>query len=84
MSDRTPEQVAADNQLDEAIRAAAAAYGTVSDGEVITGWVVAGSSQGDDDHRSAYFTLLPGGVQPTHIAIGLLRCAERFILSDDE
>lgn len=78
---RTAEQVTADNALDAAVRRCATAYEVVGDGEVITGWVLAGAATDGDESQSNYFSLHPGGVQPTHIAVGLLRCAEANLLT---
>lgn len=71
---RTAEQVAADNALDEAIRRCADAY-SLADDEVITAWVVAAATQGDDEERTGYFALHPGGTQPGYVAAGLLSFA---------
>lgn len=81
--ERTPEQVAADNALDEAIRRCADAYEVVADGEVVSSWVVAGAAQGADDDRSAYFTLSPGGTQPGFMAYGLLAFAADHLLHNE-
>ncbi len=88
MNARTPEQIAADNQLEDAIAAGVKAYDLADDGSIVTTWAVFGASQGLDDGRTGYFQLYPNGVQPTHITVGLLRMAESQLLhgcdDDDE
>lgn len=82
---RSEEQATADSRLDEAVRECARAYGLIDDGEVITNWIVAGATDGDDDDHTAYFTLHPNGVQPGYIAIGLLTmAAARYTVTDDQ
>ena len=84
MTERTPEQVAADNKLDDAIAEAARAYGVVPEDEIVTTWMVAGAAQGQDIDQTGYFQLYPGGTQPTHIAVGLLRMTEARLLEPAE
>lgn len=70
---RTAEQIAADNQLDDAIRGCLHAYDMVEPGDVVATWiVVAGLHPADDDDPDATVTLQPGGTQPTWAAAGLL------------
>lgn len=84
--DLTPEQRAANSALEEAIHETCRAYGVLLDEEVLAGWVVAGCTIGLDPTKTGYFCLHPNGVQPNHIAVGLLRCAESELLKtvDDE
>jgi hypothetical protein len=84
MKDRTPEEVAADNALDEAINRMAKAGELVADDEVVTAWVVVGAAQGPDYGRTSYFHAFPGGTLPSHTAVGLLRLAEQEILAHGE
>jgi hypothetical protein len=74
MSDRTPEQVKADEELDEAIRKASRAYGY--DG-LITTWVVAASYAVayEDGEGSGVGLFFPRGVCPWAAAIGTVRMA---------
>jgi hypothetical protein len=87
VTERTPEQIAADNAIEDALALAVKAYELTEDGDVVTTWAILGASQGLDDARTGYFQLYPSGSQPTHITVGLLRMAEAQILhgyADDE
>lgn len=84
VTERTPEQVTADNAFEDALRGMVRAYELVSADEVLTTWVLVGASQGLDEGRTNYFHTFPGGVLPTHIAVGLLRVAETQLLHGDD
>ena len=84
MPERTPEQVAANNRLEDAIAVAVRAYDLVPEDEIVTTWMIAGASQGQDDGRTGYFHLYPGGIQPTHVAVGLIRMTEHHLLNGDD
>ena len=84
MTERTPEQITADNRLEDAIAEAVRAYDVVDEGDIVTTWMIAGASQGPDDGQTGYFHLYANGVQPTHIAIGLMRMTEHHLLNGDE
>lgn len=81
MTERTAEQIAADNQLEDAIAAGVKAYDLADEGSIVTTWAILGASQGLDDGRTGYFQLYPNGVQPTHVTVGLLRMSEAQLLS---
>ena len=80
----TPEQRAANDALEQAIHEACHAYDVVAQDELVVAWVVAGCTVGLDADKTGYFTLVPNGSQPNHIAVGLLRCAETHLLKVDE
>ena len=82
--ERTPEQVAADNRLEDAIEEAARAYGVIHDDEIVTAWVVVGAAQGRDNGKSGYFHMVPSGTQPSHISVGLLKMTELHLLTRGE
>jgi hypothetical protein len=85
--ERTPEQVKADNLMDDAIAEAAKAYDLVPEGDVVTTWAVVGASIGLDAGRTNYFGVYPGGNLPPHVAVGLFEVAKNEVLSgsgDDE
>lgn len=85
MTERTAEQIAADNKLEDAIAAAIKAYDLVDDGSVVTTWAIIGAAQGLDAGRTGYFQLFPSGVQPLYVTIGLLRLSEAELMrSGDE
>lgn len=79
--ERTPEQVSADNRLEDAIAVAVRAYDVVPEGDIVTTWMIAGASQGQDDRETGYFHIYAGGTQPTHVAVGLLRMTEHHLLN---
>lgn len=68
VTERTPEQVAADNALEDAIAAGIRAYDLTDEGSIVTTWAVLGASQGVDEGESSYFQLYPSGSQarPRH------------------
>lgn len=84
--DLSPEQQAANNALEQAIHETCRAYEILCDDEIVAGWVVAGCTMGADPTKTSYFCLHPNGMQPNHIAVGLLCCAETELLKtvDDE
>ena len=89
MADPTPEQAAAEAQLEAAILACAAAY--EGPGEILTGWVLTATlTSGDlmDENSTAYFRLSPDSGQPFHVTIGLLRYhlahLERDMFEEDD
>lgn len=84
MDDRTPDQLAADNTLDNAILAAAHTWGVVSPGELITQWAVVLTATQPDEGRTTYGLLFPGGTMPSYMAVGLFRCAERLIVDQPD
>lgn len=82
MDDRTDEQRAADRQLDDAVRRAAAAYGHVGDGSgrLVTDWLLIGTGIGmldDGDQTTVTFQVFPDGGNSInwHSVIGLLRAS---------
>lgn len=80
MIERTPEQVAADNALDDAIRAACKAYGAE---ELIGAWtVVVALVDADDPGLEPTMILEPNGHQPAWAAIGLLRTGLEDLLNN--
>jgi hypothetical protein len=80
VSDRTAEQIAADNALDDAVRQCAEAYFLLADGEFVTTWVTVVALAGGQVDHEATVVLHPGGDQPAYAAIGLLRCGEADLL----
>jgi hypothetical protein len=91
LADRTPEQIAADEQLETAIRRAALAYWAADDpdkGEILTDWIVVISHENMTNADDQFYgTLGPGGSVTPHRAIGLLDIGKRLLLfpkGDDE
>lgn len=79
---RTPEQVAADNRLDSAIREVAAAY-RLAEGALVTTWVISAATSyfdAEGDECTGTVLLFPGGNLPTYIAVGLLETARVMLL----
>lgn len=73
MSDLTPEQQAAETQLEEALASCAKAW--PGPGELVTGWVVTATlTSGDlmDTGSTAYLRLSPTIGQAFHVSMGLL------------
>lgn len=73
MRDRTPEQIAAEQQLEEALTACARAWD--GPGEMVTGWVVTATlTSGEllNEDSTAYLRLTPTSGQPFHTSMGLL------------
>lgn len=92
---RTPAQIEADAALDHAIAANLAAYGWFDDEPgIIASYVVVGSIEWPDADRTSYFRFYPGhGMQPVHVALGLLdyaltrtrhECVDGTVEPDDE
>lgn len=89
MADPTPEQAAAEAQLEAAILACSTAYG--GNGEILTGWALTAtftSAALMDENSTAYFRLSPDSGQPFHVTIGLLRYhlahLERDMFEEDD
>lgn len=84
----TPEQRAAESQLDEAIRASMEAHGFLGPDEgVVTDWLVVVAQEGFDDEgnvKSGYTTLYSRGSMANHKAIGLLHCGLTYIDLNNE
>lgn len=83
MTERTPEQVAADNAIEDAISKVTAAYDLVDLENVVTAWMLVGAAQGADYGMTHYFHAYPSGNLPTHVAVGLLRMTEHQLLNPD-
>lgn len=69
----TPEQKAAETQLEAALTACAGAWD--GPGEMLTGWAVTASFTSGgllDDNSTAYLRLSPEQGQPFHVTMGLL------------
>jgi hypothetical protein len=88
MADRTPEQIAADNALTDAITECARAYGALDEeGWTVGDFVVCLEYQGymeDTIGRHRYGYLLPGDFMPAHRVLGLLRQTEIDLTEDVE
>lgn len=71
----TPEQRAADDALEEAIRQAMVAYDLLDDNRMVTEWVVLVASQGvtpDVAESTSYQYLVPGDFITWHRLLGLV------------
>jgi hypothetical protein len=86
--ERTPEQIAADNNLVDAIVQAAKAYGHLDeDGWTPGDFAVCVEYQGYAEHlggRCRYGILLPGDSTPTHRVLGLLEQTRLDLIRRDE
>ena len=70
----------ADSHLRAAIIAHAEAYGTSSEGELLSQWAVVGHWMAPEaDGQSRYTTHFEGREIPNHVACGLFRTAERLV-----
>lgn len=84
---RTPEQIAADDALHEAIRAVSAAYDDPETGDgrqrFIVDWLVVVVNQpvdeGDDNGNCYYETLFPNGTIPAYRALGMIEAAHMIL-----
>lgn len=80
---RTPEQHRADDDLDVAIRALAAAE--EDDGGYVVDWlVVYACADPADDERTMYGCAYPGGSMPSYRILGLLEVARDHVLNADD
>jgi hypothetical protein len=86
--ERTAEQIAADNNLVDAITQAAKAYGHLDEqGWTIGDFVICIEYQGyaeDTIGRERYGMMLPGDFMATHRVIGLLHQTRRDLEKADE
>lgn len=80
---RTSEQIAADNDLDAAIRRVCVSRDHLRAGEHIIAWVVvAAIDNAGEPGRDAYVVLHPNGYQPTHSALGLLSIGQDMVADE--
>ncbi len=78
--DRTPEQVAADDNLLSAIQQAMTAWGQMEDHEHVDRFVVVVTTvKADDPEYESYGMLFPAGAQPTYVTLGLLEVGAQII-----
>lgn len=70
----TPEQKAANDQLEEAVHAVIKAYGSIPDGYNVTDYMVIGDAigfHGEDDSDTAIFLLFRNGQMRATVGTGL-------------
>lgn len=82
---RTPEQIAADEALTEALANCARAYDLLPEGEVIMDYgcsVYVQSMEMIDNHQDGYLTIFKDSNTPTHSALGLFKKGVKQVLDN--
>ena len=77
---RTPDQEAADNALEGALRQIADAYGVLTDTDYLGHWLtIMAIDHFDPEEDTAYLVAFQNGRLPRHVSYGLLHVAEAII-----
>lgn len=76
---RTEQQVAADDLIEEAIKTAAVAYGFGEDGKFVGDWMIVAELPDIETGRSNYGWFIPGDHMPEHRARGLAAVAQQAV-----